>query len=54
MYLAPNGMAARGDVKGVPGNSWRMDSELARTTQITVRPVVPAPQDMLWVTDADT
>ena len=53
MYLAPNDMAARGDIKEVPGNSWRMHSELARTTQITVRPVAPSPQDMLRVTNPD-
>ena len=37
MYLAPNDMAARGDTKTQHGNCWRMTSELARTTQITVR-----------------
>ena len=30
-----------------------MHSELARTTQIAARPVAPAPQDMLWVTNPD-
>ena len=28
-----------------------MKSELARATQIVVRPVVPAPHDMLWLTN---
>ena len=53
MYLATNDLAARGDLKEIAGNVWRMNSELARTNTITVRPVVPAPQEMLWVTDPD-
>ena len=53
MYLAPNDMAARGDTKTQHGNCWRMKSELARTTQITVRPAVPTPQEMLHLTSSD-
>ena len=53
MYLTPNDLAARGDVKDVPGNCWRMKSELARTTQITVRPLVPTPQEMVYLTSTD-
>ena len=49
-YLAPNDLAARGGVKGVPGNVWREGSELARTTVVDARPVVPKPADMLPVT----
>ena len=48
LYIAPNDMAARGD--GAPGNSWRMKSELARTTQIVSRPTLPLPQDYVHVT----
>ena len=53
MYLAPNDMAARGDTKTQHGNCWRMKSELARTTQITVRPAVPTPQEMGHLTSSD-
>ena len=31
-YLAANGLAAHGVVKGMRGNQWRMCSELAQTT----------------------
>ena len=37
-YLSPNDLAARGLVKGIHGNEWRMQSELARTTSIVARP----------------
>ena len=49
-YLAPNDLAARGLVPGVPGNQWRMGSELARTTIVLARPMVPKIADMLPVT----
>ena len=49
-YLAPNDLAARGMVKGFQGNEWRMNSELARTTTVTARPMVPNPGDLLHVT----
>ena len=50
-YLAANDLAARGTVKGLSGNQWRMCSELARTTGINSRPMVPNPSDLLHVTD---
>ena len=53
MYLAPNDMAARGDTKTQHGNCWRMKSELARTTQITVRLAAPTPQEMVHLTSSD-
>ena len=53
MYLASNDLAARGDIKDIPGNCWRMNSELARTTKITARPLVPTPQEMVHLTGAD-
>ena len=46
-------MEARGDVQGLLGNDWRMNSELARTTQITVRPTLPTPQEFVHLTDAE-
>ena len=49
-YLAPNDLAARGLVPGLPGNQWRMGSELARTTVVVARPMVPKVADMLPVT----
>ena len=49
-YLAPNDMAARGTVAGLPGNQWRMGSELARTTVVVARPMVPKVADMVPVT----
>ncbi|MFM7986074.1 MAG: hypothetical protein ACKPKO_42850, partial [Candidatus Fonsibacter sp.] len=52
MYLASNDMAARGDTKTQQGKCWRMKSELARTTQIAVRPAVPTPQEMLQLTSS--
>ena len=50
-YLAANDLAARGTVKGLSGNQWRMCSELARTTGISSRPMVPNPSDLLHDTD---
>ena len=50
-YLVANNWAARGTVKGLSGNQWRMCSELARTTGISSRPMVPNPSDLLHVTD---
>ena len=50
LYLAANDVAARGEAKNIHGNDWRMKSELARTTQITVRPTLPTPQELLHVT----
>ena len=51
-YMSPNDLAARGMVKGVPGNQWRQCSELSRTTAVLPRPTVPNPADLLHVTDA--
>ena len=51
-YVSPNDLAARGMVKGVQGNQWRMCSELSRTTAVLPRPMVPNPADLLHVTDA--
>jgi hypothetical protein len=51
LYLSPNHLSARGMVKGLSGNQWRMCSELARTTGISTRPMVPNPSDLLHVTD---
>ena len=42
-YLSPNDLAARGMVKGLQGNHWRMNSELARTTAVQPRPTLPNP-----------
>ena len=53
-YLSPNDLAARGMVKGMSGNQWRVCSELARTTAVVPRPTVPNPADLLHVTDACT
>ena len=50
-YLVANDLAARGTVKGLSGNQWRMYSELARTTVISSRPMVPNPSDLLHVID---
>ena len=50
-YLVANGLVARGTVKGLSGNQWRMCSELARTTGISSRPMVPNLSDLLHVTD---
>ena len=50
-YFAPADLAARGMVKGLSGKQWRMCSELARTTGINSRPLVPNPSDLLHVTD---
>ena len=50
-YYSPNELAARGMVKALSGNQWRMCSELARTTGISSRPMVPNPSDLLHVTD---
>ena len=50
-YLVANDLAARGTVKGLSGNQWRMCSELARTTGINNRPMVPNPSHLLHVTD---
>ncbi|MFM7980614.1 MAG: hypothetical protein ACKPKO_14975, partial [Candidatus Fonsibacter sp.] len=36
-YFAPSDLAARGTLKGLSGNQWRMCSELARTTGINNR-----------------
>ena len=40
--------------QGLAGNQWRMQSELARTTAVVPRPMVPNPSDLLHVTDANT
>ena len=50
-YLAANDLAARGTVKGLSGNQWRVCSELARTTGINSRPMVPNTSDLLHFTD---
>jgi hypothetical protein len=50
-YLAANDLAARGTVKGLSGNQWRMCSELARTTGISSITMVPNPSDLLHATD---
>ena len=50
-YLAEKDLAARGTVKGLSGNQWRTCSELALTTGISSRPMVPNPSDLLHVTD---
>ena len=42
-------MAARGDVKGILGNEWRMKSELARITQVADMPTLPQAQDYLII-----
>jgi len=47
----PHDFVARGTVKGLSGNQWRMCSELARTTGLISRPMVPTPSDLLHVTD---
>ncbi len=51
-YLSQNDLAARGMVKGLVGNQWRVCSELARTTAVLPRPTVPNPAELLHVTDA--
>ena len=48
---SPNDLAARGMVEALSGNQWRMCSELARTTGISSRPMVPNPSDLFHVTD---
>ena len=50
--LSPNDLAARGMVPNVPGNQWRVNSELARTTAVLPRPTVPYPAELLHVTDS--
>jgi hypothetical protein len=50
-YVVANDFVARGTVKGLGGNQWRMCSELARTTGINSGPMVPNPSDLLHVTD---
>ena len=50
-YLVTNDLVARGTVKGLSGNQWRICSELARPTGISSRPMVPNPSDLLHVTD---
>ena len=52
-YLAANDLAARGTVKGLSGNQWRMCSELARATGISSRAMVPNPSDLLNVNKAN-
>lgn len=52
-YLAPNDIAARGLVKGIHGNDWRMHSELARKTSIVARPKVPEAHEYIHVTTED-
>ena len=42
-YLSPNELAACGKLPDIPGNHWRMFSELARITSVTLRPTVPSP-----------
>ena len=51
-YLSPNDYSARGMVKGLLGNQWRICSELARTTAVVPRPTVPNPAELLHVTDS--
>ena len=50
-YYSPNDLVARGMAKGLSGNQWRMCRELARTTGISSRPMVPNPSDLLYVID---
>ena len=51
-YLSPNDLASRGMVKGLQGNHWRVNSELARTTAVLPRPTAPNPAELLHVTDS--
>ena len=51
-YLSLNDLASRGMVKGLQGNHWRVNSELARTTAVQPRPTAPNPGELLHATDS--